>query len=407
MTTRIEAKKLIPGRGDPIDDGVLIVEENMITFAGPASEAPDTNDSQVVTTDAVMPGMWDCHGHFLGIYTPNIDEILSTRPHVTVARATGDALKALDAGFTSIREVGGVGFGLAAAINEGQIQGPNIYSSGSMLSMTAGHGDNHAMPLRLSRELMERHWGEDGVVDGPDEARAGVRRMLRMGARVIKIHASGGVLSQLDDPHLPQFSKQELDAIVDEATRMEVVVAAHTHGKRGMMAAVEAGIKTLEHGTFIDDEVADAMVEKGVILVPTRWVVNFLKEKGEESLPEYAKAKAREAAEHHANGISLAIEKGVKIAAGTDIFSSHAWGRNGEELPLLVDCGMTPLQAIEAATANGPATLGPQAPNAGQLKEGMDADVICVSGDPITDISVLASPANITHVYKGGKRVKG
>ena len=97
----------------------------------------------------------------------------------------------------------------------------------------------------------------------------------------------------------------------------------------------------------------------------------------------------------------------MKIAAGTDIFSSHAWGRNGEELPLLVDCGMTPLQAIEAATANGPATLGPQAPNAGQLKEGMDADVICISGDPTNDISVLASPTNITHVFKGGRRVKG
>ena len=231
--------------------------------------------------------------------------------------------------------------------------------------------------------------------------------MLRMGARVIKIHASGGVLSQLDDPHLPQFSKAELEAIVDEATRMEVVVAAHTHGKRGMMAAVEAGVKTLEHGTFIDEEVADAMVENGVILVPTRWVVNFLKEMGEQTLPEYAKAKAREAAEHHANGISLAIEKGVKIAAGTDIFSSNAWGRNGEELPLLVDCGMTPLQAIEAATANAPSTLGPQAPNAGQLREGMDADVICVDGDPVTDISVLASPANITHVYKDGRQVKG
>ena len=187
---------------------------------------------------------------------------------------------------------------------------------------------------------------------------------------------------------------------------MEVVVAAHTHGKRGMMAAVEAGVKTLEHGTFIDEEVADAMVENGVILVPTRWVVKFLEEHGD-SLPLYAQAKAKEAAEHHANGIRLAIEKGVKIAAGTDIFSSRYWGRNGEELPLLVECGMTPLQAIEAATANGPATLGPQAPNAGQLTEGMDADVICVSGDPTEDISVLASPSNITHVFKGGRRVKG
>ena len=167
-------------------------------------------------------------------------------------------------------------------------------------------------------------------------------------------------------------------------------------------------MKTIEHGTFIDEEVADAMRENDVALVPTRWIVEFLMREGEErGMPEYAKAKAAEAAENHANAISLAIEKGVQIALGTDIFGVGLWGRNGEELGHLVDCGMTPLQAIEAATANGPDTLGPQAPNAGQLVEGMDADVICVSGDPTAEVSILAHPENVTHVFKAGVRYKG
>lgn len=321
----------------------------------------------MVTTDTVMPGMWECHGHFIGIYNANVEEAFTTRPQLTSMRVTADAGKALDAGFTSVRELGGLGSFLSFAIDEGQVVGPNVYASGARLSMTAGHGDFHALDSDDARRLPIRAWSEDGVVDGPDEAREGVRRMLRLGARVIKIHASGGVLSQLDDPHLPQFSKEELEAIVHEATRMERIVAAHTHGKRGMMAAVEAGIKTLEHGTYIVDEVADAMMENDVMLVPTRWVVAFLMREGEKrGMPEYAKKKTQEAAEHHADGIALAVQKGVKIALGTDIFGTGLWGRNGEELSLMVDCGMTPLQAIEMATANGPDTLGPQAPNAGQ-----------------------------------------
>ncbi len=391
-----------------VDNGVVVLDDDVITYAGPTDGAPSTPDADVVSTDTVMPGMWDCHGHFMGVYEADVEKALTTRPQITTARSVGDAMKALDAGFTSIREVGGVGVFLAVAINEGQVPGPNIYGSGATLSMTAGHADFHSLPLEHSRALSIAAWGEDGVVDGPDQARAGVRRLLRAGARVIKIHASGGVMSQIDDPHLPQFSKEELEAIVDEATRMEVLVAAHTHGKRGMMAAIEAGVKTLEHGTYMDDEVADAMAENDVILVPTRFIVELLASKGESlGMPEYAKKKIRETAEHHRNGISIAVEKGVTIANGTDIFSSGIWGRNGEELGLMVGCGLTPLAAIETATANGPLTLGPQAPNSGQLVEGMDADVICVTGDPSADVSVLADPNNVTHVYKAGVKHKG
>lgn len=407
MTTRIEAKTLIPGRGDVVNDGVVVIEDT-ITYAGPAADAPETPDADVVETDTVMPGMWECHGHFLGIYTANIDEAFMTRPQLASMRVTVDARRALEAGFTSVREMGGLGVFLGRAIDEGAVVGPNVYGSGSMLSMTAGHGDSHSLDLDVARRLHSTIWGEDNIVDGPDECRAGVRRMLRLGAKVIKVHASGGVLSELDDPHLPQYSKEELEAIVDEATRMERLVGAHCHGKRGIMAALDAGIKTIEHGTFIDEEAADAMVETGAILVPTRFIIDLLIREGDErGMPEYAKAKIQMTAEAHADGMALAIEKGVKIALGTDIWATGVWGRNAEELSLMVDCGMTPLQAIEMATANGPATVGPQAPNSGQLEEGMDADVICVSGDPSSDVSVLADPVNVTHVYKGGVKHKG
>ncbi|MCI0678610.1 MAG: amidohydrolase family protein [Actinobacteria bacterium] len=408
MTVRIKAKRLVPGRGDVVSDGVVVIEDRQIAFAGPAGSAPETPGAEVTETETVMPGMWDCHGHFFGTYTASIDEIHTTRPQLAAMRCTADAGRALDAGFTSVREVGGFGVFLAQAIAEGQVVGPTIYASGGALSMTAGHGDFHGMDLNAARASMVRFTGEDDIVDGADQARAGVRRMLRLGARVIKIHGSGGVMSQIDDPHLPQFSPAELEAIVDEATRMERVVAAHCHGKRGIMAAVEAGIRTIEHGTYMDDESADAMKEKDVVLVPTRFIVDYLTREGErKGMPDYAKRKMAETAAHHSDGISLAIAKGVKIATGTDIWSTGLWGANGRELQLLVECGMTPLQAIEAATANGPETLGPQAPNAGRLEAGMDADVICVKGDPTTDITVLTDPANVTHVYKGGARVKG
>jgi len=408
MTVRIEAKKLIPGRGDVIDDGIVVFDEGSINYAGPAASAPETPEAEVVKTETVMPGMWECHGHFFGTYTANIDEVHVLRPQLGAMRVTADARRALMAGFTSVREVGGFGAFLGRAIEEGQVVGPNVYASGGTLSMTGGHGDFHGMDLETARHSLARIVGEDGIVDGPDQARAGVRRMLRVGARVIKIHASGGVMSELDDPQLPQFSPEELEAIVDEATRMELLVAAHCHGKRGIMAALEAGVKTIEHGTYLDEEVAAAMVESAAILVPTRWIVEFLIREGEKrGMPEYAKKKAYAAAENHANAISTAVSKGVTIAMGTDIWSTGLWGKNAEELGFLVDCGMKPMQAIEAATANGPATLGPQAPDTGRLEQGLDADVICVSGDPTDDVLVLADPDNITHVFKGGVRYKG
>ena len=407
--TRIEATRLVPGRGDVVEDAVVVLEDGVIGYAGSREDAPSLGqDTTTVTTDTVMPGLWECHGHFIGTYSANIAEMHTLRPQLGAMRVTADAGRALMAGFTSVREMGGMGTFLARAIDEGQVVGPNVYASGAMLSMTGGHGDEHGMGLDFARASIARQWGEDNICDGPDECRAGVRRMLRLGAKVIKVHASGGVMSELDDPHLPQFSKLELEAIVDEATRMERLVGAHCHGKRGIMASLEAGVKTIEHGTYLDEEAADAMVETGAILVPTRWILKYLMTEGtKKGMPEYARVKGEIASRSHADAIALAVEKGVKIAMGTDIWATGLWGKNAEELALMVEVGMTPLQAIESATATGPDTLGPQAPKTGQLAEGFDADVICVEGDPSTDISVLTDPENVTHVFKGGVQYKG
>jgi imidazolonepropionase-like amidohydrolase len=405
VTVRIDAKKLVPGKGAPIESASVVLTDSSISYVGPTDGAPTADTT--ITTDTVMPGMWECHGHFLGLLTANFDEMSSLRPQLAAMRVTRDAKAALHAGFTTVREMGGMGTFLARAVNEGWVEGPTIYASGGMLSQTGGHGDIHGAPLDVARELIRSHWGEDNICDGPDECRAAVRRMLRLGAKVIKIHASGGVMSELDDPLLPQFSKEELEAIVDEANRMERLVGAHCHGSRGIVAALEAGVMTIEHGTYLNEEAADLMKAKDATLVPTRFIVEYLMAEGAKAgMPEYARIKGEAASEKHSEAVSLAIEKGVRIALGTDIWATGMWGRNAHELKLMVDDGMSNLQALEAATANGPATLGPQAPMSGQLVEGYDADVICVSGDPTVDVTILENTSNITHVFKGGVAYK-
>ena len=239
-----------------------------------------------------------------------------------------------------------------------------------------------------------------------------VRLQLRVGARLIKVCASGGVMSQIDHPVHQQFSDEELRAIVEEAGRAERIVAAHCHGKAGIMAALRAGVRTIEHGTYLDEEAADAMRECGAVLVPTRLIVEeFLSHGPASGLPDYAFRKLVAIADRHADAIALAHERGVRIALGTDIAGSGAsaparWGQNGAELAHLVKSGLSPLAAIEAATATAPATLGLQAPRSGMLEAGYDADVIAISADPSAEVSILSDPTSVTHVWKGGTLVK-
>jgi len=249
------------------------------------------------------------------------------------------------------------------------------------------------------------------LCDGISECLRGVRNQLRLGARVIKVCASGGVMSEMDHPVHQQFSDDELQAIVREAAQAERIVAAHCHGKPGIMAALRAGCGTIEHGSYLDEEAVDLMIQRKAILVPTRYILERLIAHGPKmSIPDYAYRKVVAIGDQHKRSLQLAIRKGVRIALGTDIWSTGEgtiapWGQNAQELVHLVDAGMTPLQAIEAATANAPMTLGPQAPKSGQLKAGYDADVLAVRKDPLGQIAVLTSPENLITVWKSGQAI--
>jgi imidazolonepropionase-like amidohydrolase len=408
---RIEADVMVPGRGAPVENGCVIVDGPVLRYAGPAGQAPPTPEAEVFRVPAVMPGLWDCHAHFLGIRAPNLAELATTPPVLAAMRVARDAAAALDAGFTSVREVGGLGVWLRTAIAEGSVRGPAVYGAGAVLSPTGGHADLHMYPSHWMCDLADR-LGVLRQCDGVPECLRAVRLQLRAGARVIKVCASGGVMSQVDHPIHQQFSDDELRAIVEEAARAGRVVAAHCHGKPGIMAALRAGVRTIEHGTYLDDEAADAMRERDAVLVPTRLIIEeFLAHGTATGLPDYAHRKLLEVAGRHAAAIALAHERGVRIALGTDIAGSGTtvparWGQNGAELGLLVKAGLSPLAAIEAATATGPLTLGPQAPRSGLLEAGYDADVIALTADPAADPSVIAEPANVTHVWKAGELVK-
>jgi imidazolonepropionase-like amidohydrolase len=406
---RVEAGLLVPGRGEPVRDGIVVWDGPVITYAGPAAGAPPAGQTPSTRAAAVLPGLWDCHGHLLGIRTLDLGRLPLEPVALRAARCPADLRAALDAGVTSVREVGGLGVHLARAVAEGTVEGPAIYGAGAVLSVTGGHGDLHSLPLPWMAEFAG--WGgELRLCDGVDGCMKAVREQLRRNARLIKVCASGGVLSELDDPVHQQFTAAELRAVVEVAGLAERVVAAHCHGKPGIMAALQAGVHTIEHGTYLDEEACAAMRETGAILVPTRTIIQETQDSA--TVPPFAQRKLAAIADRHAKAIALARERGVTIAMGTDISISGAelansWGRNGRELPLLVQAGLTPLEAIQAATANGPLTLGPQAPRSGRLAEGYDADLITLDGDPLADITILANPAHIAGVWKAGRRAKG
>ncbi len=408
---RIHAGLLIPGRGEPVPNGVVLFEGDRIGYSGSAEAAPPPNpDDEIHEVDVVMPGLWDCHTHFTGLRGPvGTEQLMLNQAEVAVARSVRDARLALDAGFTSVREVGGYGVYLARVIDEGTVPGPTVYPAGSVISPTGGHSDAHGLPHSWVVDPQRRN-GMLQVADGVAECLRATRLQLRLGARVIKVCASGGVLSELDHPAHQQFSDAELRAIVEEAARSDRVVAAHCHGRAGIMAALRAGCRTIEHGTDVDEEVAAAMRECGAILVPTRTIYEAILTRADQVSPA-ARRKLHELQERHRAAMSLAHRAGVRIALGTDLGTSmpetpFGWGHNGEEFGYLVAAGLSPLQAIAAGTADAPATLGPQAPLSGQLATGYDADVIALASDPLKDISVLARPDSVTHVWKAGTLVK-
>jgi len=410
MSTRIEADLLIPGSGEPIRNGCVVFDESTIAYAGPIEGSPKPSSSDTTNSvPVVMPGLWDCHTHLLGIRNFSVEEQVYTPYSVALARTVKDVEKALRAGFTSVRELGGTGIHLSRVVNEGSIPGPHIYAAGAMLSPTGGHGDAHSFPLEFVN-----YWANlrevPGPCDGVPACLQAVRKVLRLGASVVKICSSGGVMSDFDNPRHQQFSDEELRAIVQEAAQADRIVAAHAIGKAGIMAALEAGVKTIEHGHHLDEEAADLMIEKGAILVPTvSIVVNTLAAGKKSGLPDFLLEKGRNLHAQFKVAMRLAVQRKIPIAMGSDILGSSDaapvyWGAHGRELALMVEeMGMSPFDAIRSATAVAPLTLGPQAPKSGQLQPGFAPDVIAVQEDPLKRIEVLGEPERILKVWKDGK----
>ncbi len=411
MTHRIHARQLLPGRGVPVTGGTVVLRDGRIAFAGATADAPDTPGAEVTECDTVLPGLWDAHVHLFGLPDLGLGRSITGRPEPQVLRAARDAGAALRMGVTAVRELGGLGVHVESVRREGLVRAPRVFSSNAALSVTGGHADMHDLPLDLVEHNMARS-GIYAVCDGVPEVVAAVRRQLRLGATVIKVCATGGVLSEAGDLAHRQFRDDELRAAVEEAAMADRVVAAHCHGAAGIEAAIEADVHTIEHGTHLDGDLAAAMVERDMVLVPTATILEALLgdlRHGDGASPRMM-AKAEESGRRHAQALATAIDAGVRIAAGTDLMVSlpgHAggWGRHARELELLVAAGMSELEAIEAATATGPTTLGPQAPDAGMLVEGWEADVLALSADPVADITVLQDPASITGVWQAGERV--
>ena len=406
MTLRIDADLLIPGRGDPIHHGTVIAEGSEIIYAGITAGVPDDAGEATTKVPVVMPGLWDCHIHF-GTPTPDEFESLSfDPPSVMGSRAVDELGRTLDGGVTSVREVGGVGIELVGEITAGRIRSPHLYGAGGIMSPTAGHADQHSIPIPTLEALGDRYKFFFNVADGVPGVLKAVRRNLRRDAKVIKICTSGGVMSEVDHWSHQQFSDAEITAIVEEAARADRIVAAHAEGKAGIMAALRCGVKTIEHGDQLDDEVIELMLEKEIILVPTIWIGKAIMAMSA-AMPEHVQRKLTELLDMGAQSVSRAIAAGVPIAMGTDMFiHGPLYGTNSLEIAYMVELGMDPLAAIESATANGPATLGPQAPLSGQLAEGYEADIIAIDFNPIEEPTAWGNPDRATHVWKSGEAMK-
>ncbi|MDH3462398.1 MAG: amidohydrolase family protein [Acidimicrobiia bacterium] len=401
---RIDAEFIFTGVGDPIPNGSVVIQGGSIGEIGPSSQLKTPKSAVVYEVSYLLPGLWDAHIHFWGASKGTSLDRAFTHPALAGARSVKDAADLLSEGFTSVRCLGGVGIEIGAAITEGSCDGPTVYAAGSMLSIPGGHADTTVLPSwPLPGQSATRR-----ICLGVDDCVTAVREQLRRGAAVIKICVSGGVMSDTDIEE-QQFSGDELEAIVGEARRARRAVAAHAHGRAGILAAIRAGVTTIEHGSHLDEESANAMAEAGTILIPTRSILENAAQRTD--LSPGAKAKAHGLEQANLNAVAIARSYNVVVASGSDLGISgsaglHSYGKARSEISALVRAGLTPMEALEAATVHGPSTLGPQAPKSGLLKSGYPADLISVAFDPIEQPFGWELPGQVTHVWKSGRLVK-
>ena len=385
--TVLKAARLFDGRADTlVRDAVVVVEAGRIKAMGSGLAVPPGATVIDLGDATLLPGFIDSHTHLSGEMTDNwykgvVDGFRQSVPEKAL-RASVFARRTLDAGFTTVRDLGasdGIDLALRNAIAAGAIPGPRILAAGNSLGSRGGHCDSTGLP----QGLFDESGLEEGVASGADGFRDAVRFAVKYGADVIKVCATGGVLSLGDEVDTPQLTDAELQSLVDEAHRLRKRAAAHAHGAEGAKAAIRAGIDSIEHGSFLDDEALRMMKEKGTWFVPTAMAVRHVSASGREYPAEIA-AKARHAGEVHRGALRKAIEMGVPIAFGTDSgVSPH--GRNAEEFGLLVDHGMTPLQALRAGTSSAAKLLSLEK-SVGAIAPGLLADIVAVPGDVSKDV---------------------
>jgi imidazolonepropionase-like amidohydrolase len=401
----VRAGHLFDGASDTVrDDVVITIAGDRVARVDPASAAsiPAGADVLDLSHETVLPGLIDCHTH-LGIRADRYDEVNTFKdtPLQSAMAAVVHAKRTLDAGFTTVRDVGSVPFlavDLRRMIDEGYVPGPRIVASGPLISITGGHGDvnNYAPGVSVYPEL-----DKYGIADGVDQVRHVVREQLKYGVDVIKIAASGGVFSRGDQPGAPQYTVEELRAAVDEAHAQGRKVAAHAHGTRGIKNAILAGVDSIEHGSFLDDEAIAMMKAHGTWLVADIYNDDYILGRGEElHIPREFLEKERTLGRAQRESFAKAVKAGVKIAYGTDA-GVYPHGDNGKQLATMVKWGMTPAAALRAATGKAAELIGRA--DVGVVEPGRFADLVAVEGDPTKDVAVMEK---VPFVMKGGAVVK-
>ncbi|MGA2858541.1 MAG: amidohydrolase family protein [Candidatus Sulfotelmatobacter sp.] len=385
--------------GKVLADQMLVIEDGKIVSTGAAGETKVPADAVRIELPnaTVLPGLIDAHTHLTMDPKFGYDRLAISLPREALIGAKNARLTLL-AGFTTVRNVHADGYSdvaLRDAINAGDVPGPRMLVSGPALGITGGHCDNNMLPS-------EYHAVGDGVADGIAEVQHKVRENIKYGADLIKICATGGVLSLGDNPQASQYTLEEMKAIVADAHRLGRKVAAHAHGAEGIRWAAEAGVDSIEHGSYIDDAAIAVMKEKGTYLVPTLYLGDWMIDNaGLTHLPPPLLAKAQEVLPAARKNVAHAFASGVKVAFGTDA-AVYPHGMNAHEFAVMVKLGLTPLQAIQAATINAADLLGWPG-KVGTLEPGAWADIVAVDGDPVKDVTTLE---RVKFVMKGGEVVK-
>jgi len=358
--------------------GDVVVEDGRIVDVGTGLDGDVAVDC---SGGYLSPGFMDCHVH-VTLDNPSQMRIIETPFSLQFFSAAANLRKTLDAGVTTIRDAGGADLGVKEAVDRGMIPGPRMQISIIMLSQTGGHGDDWSICGGDVPFFLPHPGRPSGLVDGPDEVRRRVREIIRAGADVIKVATTGGVLSPHDDPRHAHFRDAEIAVMTEEATAAGIHVMAHAQGAGGIKAALRNGVRSIEHGIYLDDEAIEMMLQAGAWLVPTLHAPRAVIAAAESGLPIPASAvdKARSVADAHADSVRRAHEAGVRIAMGTDC-GVGAHGSNLEELELMEQAGMSPLDTLHATTGSA-AELLDVATDRGTIRPGQRADLVLVDGDP-------------------------